>query len=1540
VSAARARMRRRRRRRLIAPLLLLSAAALLVVGQASRSTGQEPAAAPSAQPWLGVLDQGGTLIDASPDEAQGEVWSVGDGRILRYTDADGWTAMPAPLDADGRPIATLKAPNNPLQGRATRDGAVALLANDTLLVRDPGGDRFHAAPAADRAADGATATTTAPASTSAPGSTDVPGSTSAPATTSQPASTSAPASSAEPATTTATVADATTTAAAGPPLRAGEKLYGAQPLVAALSERGRAGAFVVPTASGATVPGAVLHFDGTAWTREPICFGAAPSCDAADLPSGLKVVAIDAAGVGHAWLLATGGSAGVILVHRAIEGGDPVWRPVSLGGSPFARRTAALPSLSPGGPPRSATLGPRLKGQPLVATAQGVWADATIAVADPGPSDATLFYDESAGQVAQAWCGEPALCDRSLSIQLSAGAGRSFAWADGSPYGTRLITGLDQGAMLRLDGDAFHRVPTAGRGAGADHGAAFAAPDDGWLGANGIVARYRRTSEPNQLHQWPVPFRHPLTAIAAEPGKAVGAIDARALGVGDQGEVVRYTPGQGWSPEALLGATGRRATPRLRGVAWPAPDRAYAVGDGGEMWMWRQATGLWEPDPGKPTTAAAAVASFTGIAFDPDDPSRGYAVGKQGVLLGYDREWTQEPLPDGLGDANFTSIAFAGREAIVTYKTPIRTDTGFGYRGGIIVDDGSGWHEDPSLAAALPKGNTDGAVVGVEAVPERVAGLADGSAIVATMTGALAVRDGAGGAWHAADVDPVGFPAALSAFHDADGAVRALVSVAAQSALTNDLPYAQQELKIDQDTILRPAPPGQAPVLIDPYGLPPSGYVLRQTAHGWHDEQHQAWINLAPGTKDYDLPERPDPVLAFLTDPFGRAGWAVGGDPEVQTASVVRYPDDGQSAPGATTAPIADDQAKATFAIGGGARCLSDCADLEPVGAAPWRWLPAAVGRVAAMGRVRAFLYTGPGTADPAISDDVRHEQAAAADRLTSAAGALPVYAAAARTDRDGGSLSAFQDAFQAASVPQGQRAATGIASADVARSATGQGYYAFDSTGTADSADPVRVIVLDTSTGAIDDAQRCWLAQELSGAAGLSRAAIVVGSLGMDELSNADVVAATLVSGAAPTTTACPLPSGPGTASAYFYNSLEVNRSGAVTYGSDAIPAYGTGSLGYIKLLPVQPDRPPNSGFLLAEVDTRPGSRLAANPLRAPVAVRLIPNVAELAVDATDGTLLRRSQIALFDGLARRPRAGQGCMGSPACEIVPDPYTPIPDDCTGQACATTLAPEYTFTSSDPSVADFVARDPASTNPRRPLLDAKGDPVPSATSGLLCAYNAGTTTITLTSGGLSSSQKVTVQAGSVQRPCGTVPARPVPATDPGDGSEKIAPDAPPPAVEPSPAGGAGPLPPPPAPAAVKAAAKPASPKPPAVPTAPAFAPFVPVTSGLTQVIGVAPPPPPTAARPAPPSGTSSANVYQSAVAPERQREEEHQLETQSNAVRYEADRPLPAFVSRGGALLLIALAGLACTDLRPRPRRRPAFNTITNDRRDPRRTPR
>src|SRR5262249_10181848 len=144
------------------------------------------------------------------------------------------------------------------------------------------------------------------------------------------------------------------------------------------------------------------------------------------------------------------------------------------------------------------------------------------------------------------------------------------------------------------------------------------------------------------------------------------------------------------------------------------------------------------------------------------------------------------------------------------------------------------------------------------------------------------------------------------------------------------------------------------------------------------------------------------------------------------------------------------------------------------------------------------------------------------------------------------------------------------------------------------------------------------------------------------------------------------------------------------------------------------------------------------------------------------------------------------------------------------------------------------------------------------------AFNAGTTTVSIEAGGLSYSTQVTVQKGSVERPCGTVPLRNPPSTEP-----QLSPPPLPPAPAPAPTftSGPGTLPPPasPAPAAAPIVAHPPSPLPPP----PAFFAPAPV---LTPVVAIVPPPPPPAAQTTPPSGTSP--VTQPAVSPEPEEEDE------------------------------------------------------------------
>jgi hypothetical protein len=1356
------------------------------------------------------------FLGSSPQEASGEVWAIAKGQstIVRYTDAGGWETMPGPFGPGEQPIAGLRFASGALAGRTTPAGGVAVAAKtpgaQMLIVRDPGGNLHEEPPPGVLHSEE-------------------------------------------------------------------ESLFSEEGsagvlLVPVEEPGGRTGAFDVPAVESPTRQEAVLHFDGVGWEREPICvgFSSGPACQKP--PTSFHVLAIDASSPDNAWLLAKRAAPeeGLELFEREAGGGpegEAAWRQRELGppgslGSLFAQGTLEFPQSSPEPPLVLGVVG-RNAGQALTVTPDGVWVDARLTQVDPETgetgesSDATVYYDIAQGKLTGSWCDLAAaagLCEYGLESELPGGEGRSFAWATGDPYGKRAITGLGQGAVLSLEGTAFTRLALAGGNAGAGEGAALEESGEGWLGSQPPV-HLTRSPEPEQLASWPVPFRRPLTAIAAQPGAPAGALDSEALAVGADGEVARYLPGQGWIPESLLTGSGARAKPTLRGVAWPESGRAYAVGDGAAMWVWQKATGLWEPDPAEPPNLVRA--NFTAIAFDPGDPSRGYAVGKQGLLLAYGRQWTQESLPAGIPpEANFTSIAFAGDEAIATYKMPFNKNGGIAYRGGVLVNDGSGWRIDQGASEALGLG-----------VPQRVAGLPDGGAVIASdegggTRGSVIERQGPGAPWQEAPGGEVGYPAALAAIREG-GQVRAVIAVSPGQG--------GEDLATDNEQVFAQPPPGSPPLFTSPYPLPSSGFVVRQTATGWRDEQHQAYP-LPPrveGQGVYDLPRRPDPMLALLLSPDGGQGWAVGGETgtsvqfqgsAIQTAGVMRYGPAATPPSNATASPVQADVGVASFAIGGGAQCAGPCADLAGTGIGPDVWLRAAVGRAAGIMGLRGFLYTGPSVAEgeepeESLATEIgplafKREEAAYARRLGAAAGSLSVFAAPAASDTDrAGSLATFEGAFSGFSAPFGSGAAgPGV----VPRSSTGPGqdFYSFDSAGTDGT---VRVMVLDYSSPTLGSTQSCWLAGELAEAGEEGTPAIVVGDRDVsgrapNSAADAAQVVSILVDGTPPG--GCALSAPPSGASAYFFDYPEQNRAYRLISGARSIPAFGSGTIGYLMPPRAQEtDFVGASGFLLASVDVA-GRDKATNV--APVTVRLIPDIGALALDATDGTLLRRSHQALFNALARRPLAGTECAGNfapGACEAVrPDPYVPIPTKCQGARCASGVFPEYTFSSSNPEVANFVAADPRSPNPRNVLL-VNEKPVLDPHSGLLCAFNPGTSTVTVSTGGLAYSTKVTVLGGTAQRPCGTTPVKnqavapPEPATppEPAEGPEFSRPALPPP---------------PPAPVLPAPATPAPQPVPPPLPLPIASPPFFPATVSPAPVVPIVPPPPVPAAQPTPPSGTS------------------------------------------------------------------------------------
>ena len=649
-----------------------------------------------------------------------------------------------------------------------------------------------------------------------------------------------------------------------PLLRKGQTLFGASraPVIAPLGEAGgEAGALVVPVYEGAGIDEAVLHWDGHSWTREPIKIPAASAGE-------FHVLEIAASGPENAWLVArlssSYGPGAVALFHRVKEEEAWSWQPVEVEVGPGQ---VQLPLAAPvaGGSPASgepltvsgaAGSQVAVESQVLTVTSAGLWVDGVRTDVERQQPFTTLYVkpEGSKASVARSWCnaaqGTPA-CQATLPQEPPQQYGRSIAWTSSEPFGERVITGLPEGVSLRLEGERFVRVLAVGGSEnietipGAQFGAAFSSPTEGWLGNGSIPVHLTLSSQADRLRNWPVATRHPLYAIAPQPGAPVGALSSEALAVGDKGAVARYRPGQGWLPETLFGPGERVESPRLRAVAWPTPDRAYAVGEGGEMWLWRGETGLWERDPATPINFRD---NLDGIAFDPANPARGYAVGPRAVgrgsvILRYGKSWVEETqLPEAVKDAYFTGIAFAGSEAIVAYEVQPNPAQNI-FVGGLLVNAGGGWtidQEEQQASGGAP--------------PISVAGLPDGGAAVLAGEGADYVyeRQSGGSPWQR---DPVPVPSELAggmSLFRQGGSLRAVVAGGSAGS-------AAQALRIESAPGFPPLEQPSSGITADSTG----GSLLRQTAAGWRDERHSVnTVEQGAFYEEYDIPDRPDPLFA------------------------------------------------------------------------------------------------------------------------------------------------------------------------------------------------------------------------------------------------------------------------------------------------------------------------------------------------------------------------------------------------------------------------------------------------------------------------------------------------------------------------------------------------------------------------------------------------------------------------------------------------------------------------------------------------------
>jgi hypothetical protein len=840
--------------------------------------------------------------------------------------------------------------------------------------------------------------------------------------------------------------------------------------------------------------------------------------------------------------------------------------------------------------------------------------------------------------------------------------------------------------------------------------AVFADLTDGWLVGRTTLARVSGSPPASRLASWPEANRNPLLSVALPPGQSTTDTPG-ALAVGLNGTALHYDAAAGWQVDSTPPQTHHI---QLTGVAFASPSLAFAVGQAGMILRWDGTS--WTEDP---QALHVTTKTLNAVAFGSD--GQGWAVGGLGTILHYDgTAWSPEQIDSQDSIANITSVAVAGQDV-------------YAIAGGNLVmrsPDGT-WQRVPASSVTgspPPTGSL-----------QLVSGLPDGGVAVAGKS-LLMVRQSASSNFTYSPQSFSGIPVALAAFRGPTGDVRALVSVA--------------------PAIVTSAGPSNNT------GGFPAGDVdlILETDGGWQDLSR----DLPPGSQynaTGDGVVQPDPVLAVAASPDGSHAWAVGGyagthaadgigsDQILQarssdwfTSAIWRYDAGGSATSPATTQntvslPAAPNTV--SFAFFSSALCKVQCSAVQD--AQPDVNLTTAATQIAAFAQQPggpAFAMLGGnarGTIDGVSGSDPI--DLAALPQLLSPLSGVPTYAAYGPLDSV---ASAPDPAFPWAQDFANAPAPFGTGAVPPGITSQGSGdptgpvhkYYAFD---VAQNGGTLRAIVLDNSAGSLEASapgQTAWLGSELSQAQGLGLPVVVFAAkpLNVSDIgaaTDADSVAAQL---AAAGVLAVFTESGGGNGSATQADQVAQVPADAAP-GAPQIPEYEGATLTY--------QQPANNGVLWYDVSVDTAARA--------LSVKAIPVVSSLALEPLGGLSVARSSTLSFQAIARRP---QGTIATtPLDPNFPgyDQYVGIPS----KSCSGCIGPSYSFQSSDPVVGNFVV--PSSPGSSYPKLSATGATTASSTSGLFCAFNSGTTTVSVTTGLLTSSLPVTVASGGYGPPCGTVP---------------------------------------------------------------------------------------------------------------------------------------------------------------------------------------
>jgi hypothetical protein len=1099
----------------------------------------------------------------------------------------------------------------------------------------------------------------------------------------------------------------------------------------------------------------------------------------------------------------------------------------------------------------------------LAATSQGVWVGATLNL-PAGAGTVVALYDPVSGHVIGSWCSTTVLA-LSTGCGAPLDANHPAAVPDAvfdTPAGSVALAQAVGAIDVYVYG-AWTAVPVAGFGVDQVKPGFFTSPNTGWLAGSEAVGRITPQPQPAPLAPWPEANQNTLTSVAVPPAGAA-LTTSGALAVGLDGAALHYDATQGWLTDPV---PQQAQAVNLLSVAFSGPTTAIAVGGFGTILNWNGVA--WSLDP---QSSKLTESQLNSVACAVDGEC--WAVGAFGTILRFDgTTWSVEQLdPADAGILNMTSVAVAGSQVLAV-------------AGGTLFVRGSDGVWNPFDPTQLPQSPAPPA-----GSLRLVSGLPDGGAVVAGQ-GVVLVRQTAASSFQYSDQPISGTAVALAAFRDpGTNAVRAFVSVAPSI-------FDPVSLTVTANV---PFPAGD-------------GELLVQTTAGWQDLSRSQYPE-KHGTLE-GVPE-PDPVQAVAVAPDGTAAWAVGGyagttaasgegagsdvlqaiPAEWQTASIWRYDAGGSApAPALTQATVTLPALPNTvsFAFFSSMLCNFECASVAD--AQPMANLTGAAAEMAAFAGQPggpAFALLGGNAVGPiggAASLGNGAVDLANLHNYLSPLGSLPLFAAygpldAVPTSADpaqpwGATFAQSPAPFGLGGVPAGITPVSWGGTSGSVRH-----YYSFE---VAQNGGTLFVIVLDNSAGSLERSvpgQTAWLNDQLAAAQAAGLPVVVFA---------AEPLNSGMTGAAADADSTATLLANAGVLAVFTTSPSQGDTTSLVPFqefptGALQVPEYEGASLGY--------QQPSNDGVLwyFVSVDTVARS----------VSVQGIPVVQSLALQPLDGLTAAQSSTLLFRAVGRRPA---GTILDTGFEN----YVTIPGGCSG--C---VAPSYSFTSSDPGIGDFVL--PSAPGSLLPLLDSSGHPVHSSQSGLFCAFNPGTTTVSVTSGLLTSSESVTVLPGGVGLPCGTVnyagktrtttiPGHTTTTTATAPTGGASAPPPPPPATinpvlpaivlpPPPPIAAHAPAPPPPPPALLPA-------PPPFIPAAP-FVGAALLSAVLTPVL-VPPVPPP--ATPIPPGGATAPAAAK--------REEKARRHAQQSAYVIRpagipaADWFFPAVAVAG--LLAMMLAGLA-----------------------------